>query len=641
MADPTRPSPAAQWLDWLLLLVLVGSLVWTTLCLGGYLGETMVWGSRSVFLLAVVGAVRVAVGRSDAPIRIHLAALLPLPFLVFALASVWWIAPAQWLGWREWLGWLQGWIILAVVLHANWRAVQTWVLVATAAGLGMVGVALAAYQRFVDPTWIIMGRVQAEQFMERSAGMFGSPNSLAALLELMIPVCLVLLFARTVGPVAKVACGWLGAALVFALVLTGSRGGWIATGLAVLLWPLVTGTNFRRKVVGTALTGLVLLVGFVALYHFSEIARGRMTPFLDGTFELSRPLIWKAGVQIWLTAPWLGTGAASYNVLFDQYRPAGFLNEPEWTHNDYLNTLSDYGVVGFGLWAGAGSALLWLGWRAVERARRNRDGAVGVLAHWRWKFGLWLGLVAFALHLFVDFFTKLPALLAWAGVGCALLLRDEDRLWRTVRRGALLRGLAVGGMVTIVALVGWKSDRLYRAEAARYWPRRDIDRWGQKEEGDFVEMARRALPAFQRASEIDPSNGQAWADQAYATQLIWHASKGDPTILGLLARQAALRAIALCPVDAEFWVRKGSAEDMKGLRSEAGASFLRALELAPNNPEYWYYRAYHLASLTGRETAALDAVATCLSLDPSYEPALALRVRLTANEPPIQPGNNP
>ena len=61
---------------------------------------------------------------------------------------------------------------------------QTWLLVGTLILLGVVGSGMAAYQRFVDPKWIMLGRTQAEQFWQRSAGMFGIPNSLAALLEL-------------------------------------------------------------------------------------------------------------------------------------------------------------------------------------------------------------------------------------------------------------------------------------------------------------------------------------------------------------------------------------------------------------------------------------------------------------------------
>lgn len=627
MSAPARPtSVLTAWLDWFMLIMLVAALAWTTLCLGGYLAETMVWSSRLVLALAVVGSLRMALGRGDAPVAVNLAVLIPLPFIAYALASVLWIAPAQWLAWREWLGWLHWWVVFAVVLHVRWGRWQTAVLVIAIGGLGLAGVAMAAYQRYVDPHWLMLGRAQAEQFWARSGGMFGSPNSMAGWLEILIPACLVTLGGRTVSRVMKVACAWLGALFLFALMLTGSRGGWLSTLAALLLWPLLTGDHWRRRLGGAVVLVSLFLVTMFALYRFSDAARSRIHPFLEGRFEASRPVLWRVGLQIWQSSPWIGTGAASYNVLFDRHRPRGFLNEPEWAHNDYLNTLSDYGVGGFVLWFGAGTGLLWLGWRAVKQARRARLRT----SDWRWKLGLWLGLFAFAAHLMVDFLTKVPALTFIAGTAMGLLLRDEEPLLRRWHRSPLLRGMAAITAVAIAIAFGVKSDRLYRAEALRYEPRRSLDRWGEHGSGDLGDLVKSVLPLFREAAAIDPGNGQAWADQAYATQLMWHVSKGDSMLLGLLARESAMRAIELCAVDAEFWIRKGSAEDMQARRQDAEASFRRALQLAPNNPEYWYYYAFHLAALTGRETAAQEAIATCLSLDPSYTQAIALRERLAA-----------
>lgn len=629
MPDPASPSTIPAWLDWLMVALLVAVLGWTTVCLGGYLAETMVWTSRGVTALAVLGALRFALARGEGPVALNLALLLPLPFLAYALGSLAWLSPARWLAWREWLPWLHAWVIFAVVLHGIRRRAQTAVLVGAVALLGLTGVAMAAWQRFVDPAWIMIGVKQTEKFADRSAGMFGSPNSLAALLDLVIPVAASLLLGRALSVVGKVACAWLLALFLFALVLTGSRGGWISTGLALFLLPLVAGGDWRRRLKGFVLLGLVAGVALAVLFRFNEPARDRIQPFLEGRFEASRPIIWRVGLRIWQTAPWLGTGTASYNVVFDQFRPKGFLDEPEWTHNDYVNNLSDFGAIGFALWFGAGAAALWLGWRAVARARRNPPGA-RLLDHWRWKLGLWLGLVAFATHLLVDFFTRIPALACLATVALALLLRDDERLHRAVRHPAPLRALALAVAAGIVALAWIRADPLFRGDAERYWHRRSIDRIGAGEPGDLAKVIEEALPAFRRATAIDPGNGQAWADQAYGTQLLGFLGRGNPSHLGLLARESARRAIEQCPIDAEFWVRQGSAEDMLGHRREAEASYQRALQLAPNTAEYWFYYAFHLGTLRGRESAALEAIATCLSLDPSYPQAIALRERLSA-----------
>ena len=113
--------------------------------------------------------------------------------------------------------------------------------------------------------------------------------------------------------------------------------------------------------------------------------------------------------------------------------------------------------------------------------------------------------------------------------------------------------------------------------------------------------------------------------------LSWHVSGGDLFAIGMVSEQALGRAIALCPVQAEFWVRKGVAQDMQGHPAEAEKSFARALTLAPRSPEWWYYFADHLSAQPGQKQRAFQAVQTCLELDPSLSLAVALRQRLIDN----------
>jgi len=96
-----------------------------------------------------------------------------------------------------------------------------------------------------------------------------------------------------------------------------------------------------------------------------------------------------------------GDSAGSYNVLFERYRPEGYRDEPHYAHNDYLNTLSDYGAVGFSLFFGGLSCRDV----AVARSRANETDPRDNL-----PVGGAIGLLAFALSLGVDFHLKLPAL---------------------------------------------------------------------------------------------------------------------------------------------------------------------------------------------------------------------------------------
>ncbi|AOS45294.1 O-Antigen ligase [Lacunisphaera limnophila] len=602
------------------------TLAWTTLCLGGYLAGTMVWTAGAVGTLTVLGGIGWMAGRGPGPRTLHLAWLIPLPFLLYALASTVWVAPAPWLAWREWHLWFQAWLVFGLVLHCGLGRAQTWTLVGTLALLVLVGTGMAAYQRFVDPTWMMLGRTQAAQFVGRSAGMFGIPNSFAGLIGLLLPVCLVLLFSRVVRPAAKILCAWLALLLLFALVLTGSRGGWIALGLALLAWPFLGTGDWRRRVWG-GLAGLVLAASAFGLLHrYSDEARQRLEPLLDGRLEASRPILWRAGWQMWQEAPWLGRGAASYNVLFEQYRPRGFHDEPRWAHNDHLNTLTDYGLVGFALWAGGGAVLLWRGGLAMRRARREGRGG-DLLQHWRWRLGLLLGLMAFGLHLGVDFHTKIPALILAAAVISALLVRD-DPAWRRPCRPVM----AVAGLALLLGgVIFWSGTRAipaYRAEDLRSEARRSIDRFARTGEGELRRLIPAAKADFIRAVRIDAANGQAWSDLAYATVQGWHAQGGDLVTLGRYAELAADEALDRCPLIAEFWVRKAVALDIQRGRPETESCYRRALELAPNFAGWWFYYAYHLQAFPNKKAEALAAAEKGLTLDRYYRGGEALQQQI-------------
>lgn len=629
-----RSSEAASvvgrlvWLgEWGITLGLAAVILWTTMCLGGYTAGPLLWSARGLWLLAGLGAVLLALR----PRRIDWRVLVPLPFLIFAFASLLWIAPARWLAWREWLVWFQMWIVFALALHFGRSRAQTWTLVGTILALAVTGVLLAAYQRFVDPKWMMLGYTQAEQFWTRSGGMFGIPNSLAQLLEFVLPGCLVFLGSRTASLAGKILCVWLAALCVFALALTGSRGGWIGAAAALALWPVLTSRSARKGLLGAVAVIVAAGLGLTALYFGSEAARARIDPFLSGQFEHTRPIMWRGALQLWQRAPWFGNGAAAYNVVFDQVRPRGFREEPDWTHSDYLNTLCDYGVVGFALWLMVGGAMLWFGWQALQAAKKTGAMPADFLGSWRWRLACWLGLVAFVVHLVVEFHTKIPALaylVSLIAAWCVRLPETPASTEPAPRRAPFVAFAAVA--LVIVALVAARADRLYRGEMLRYDWRRKIDRLARGV-SDIYEVLPPALASFQEAVKIDPDNGRAWGDLSYAVTLSWHITRGNMAAIGRRAQAAAERSLALCPVASEPWVTLGVALDLQAQHEKAGEAFRRALQLAPHNAEWYYYYAHHLSALPGRKAEALAAVETCLALDPSNAQAKSLLTRLSSS----------
>ncbi len=620
--QPTPPARATPW-EWAQAALLAAGLVWTTLCLGGYRAETMVVTSALNAALLTVHFLSQAFSRA---VRAHPAGWFFLPFLVYAAANAAFITPVPWLGWRDWLLWAQMTAVFWVALNGLCSPAVWQSLAAAIAALGAVAVALACYQRFVQPDWLMLGRTQAEQFIGRAGGPFGIPNSLGAMLGLLFPPAIAWTFARDAGAMRRGLGGYLAAVFLLGLVLTVSRGAWISLGLALAAWPLLARQNSWARRLGASglVVGAALAAG-VIFYLAVPGVQARFDALVRDAGEKTRPIMWRGAWAIFRAHPVLGGGAGAYDVLFEKYRPENYRDEPVWAHNDYLNTLADYGATGFLLFFGAAALV-------ARRCLRGLSGAPALAG------ALAVGLLAFALQTFTDFNLKIPALAMLAAVLAAALVRaawpaeDEARLAGGGRK--VLR-LATAAAVLVCAAL-FVIPR-YRAEAARNAAREDIDRLARVPVPPAEERAvlTKAQASFVRATACDPANGQAWADLSYSIALLARLDPAREYVFGRAAEAAAERALGCSQMVPEFWIRHGVARDLQGRHGAADSDFTRALELAPKSAIAWFYQAYHLSlesTLKAHSDAGL-AVETCLQLDPGNRAAVALQLRLA----PIAP----
>lgn len=617
--------------EWIVAGFIIANLGWTTLCLGGYRPETMIVSSALTTMVLFLWLL--TAGAAETGVRLHFTALAMLPFLIYAAINAAWVSPVSWLGWWDWLGWGQMAATYWVVAHGIKSAKARWMLFGGMIALGVVAVALAFYQRSVDPGWLMMGRRQSPQFIGRCSGPFGIPNSLAALMNLLLPGLLAMTLQRGAGAVQRVLCGYLAALFALGALLTVSRGAWLALGAVLVAWPLLSlrGAPWRRVFWSAAVAAALLLLA-AGLYRQVPGTRDRIDVLLRQRSEISRVILWQAGWALFRENPLLGAGAGSYNVVFERHRPARFWDAPRWAHNDYLNTLSDYGALGFALSFVVAAVMAWP-MRKLFRA--ERDGAAGN-SRQEARFeslrkGLLLGLMAFALQLFVDFNLKIPALAQAAAIAAGLVVSSLSWGWWSPplfrsRRAAWWAG---GGaaLVLVVLYFGWALPAV-RAEARRYGARQELDQLQKMApHAEGVEARWQGVhQRLVRAVDLYPRHGEAWSDLADALIHRARMRPAEKAALGRAAENAAARSLALSRAVPEFWARHGIALDLQGRRDEADADFKRALELAPRRADLWYYHAHHL-SFTNREEAR-RAVAISLELDPWNGPALALQKHL-------------
>lgn len=612
--------------DALLAAAVMANLGWTTWCLGGYRPETMAV-SAPLLLLTLAGAWlrRAVVGGPHFPWWVW---VWPLPFLAYALANAAVISPVPWLGWFDWSLWMHLATAYWLGLELSGSRVARRIAAIGLAVIGLGAVALAVYQRVWDPAWLPMNRRQAPQYLLRSGGPFGIPNSFAAFLLLLIPPAAALAASRRRPPWLRLIAGFIGLVLIVGLCLTISRGAWLSLVAAAAVSPLLlSGRSLAWRAVASASILILALLAGVLAYATVPSAKGRIDAFRMDRGERTRPIMWRMSWELFRESPWLGTGAGSYRVLLERHRPEHFKDSPKWAHNDYLNTLSDYGAVGFALVFGAFGAFVTAVRRRQRPDRRTRGTSRLVL-------GLEVGLIAFGLSLLVDFHLKIPAIAQLLGLLLAAWTARRFRAVAPAPASASPSGMrrwfpAVAAASLAVSAIVWVSPR-WTAEALRYTARQRIDALVGVTDPERLRIAiEPAVMALERATQMDPLNGEAWADLSFALSQRGHYSTAPAVEIGRAAEAVAREALELSEVVPGFWLHLGIAQDLQGEWGLAGRSFGRAVTLAPSHQMMWYYQAHHYSLKPATRDLARAAVATCLRLEPGNAAAQALRDRLS------------
>jgi len=206
-------------------------------------------------------------------------------------------------------------------------------------------------------------------------------------------------FFRLLGP-------GLGAlALLIALFASGSRGAAVAA-VAASLAVLGTGAFLRRRFrPGVAVALVLLLAGAMTAATFlrSTSVLERLLP--KGNY-LNRPRLWAEVLSMSGDYPLTGTGPGTFGYIFPRYQ--GFEEDRHFSHaeGDWIQHLAETGIPGAVALAGFGLLLF----RRVAGHLRA-DGNRRALAA-----GAGVGLLAVALHGFVDTSLHIPANLLAATV---------------------------------------------------------------------------------------------------------------------------------------------------------------------------------------------------------------------------------
>ncbi|MGC2237253.1 MAG: O-antigen ligase family protein [Pyrinomonadaceae bacterium] len=216
-------------------------------------------------------------------------------------------------------------------------------------------------------------------------GTFVNRHNFAAYMEMTIAVPLGLLFAGAIPKDKRLlfitAVGLMGVALL----LSGSRGGFVSL-LAAIFFLIILTTETKSYgrlglkiglavlLVGTIIAGAILIGGESSLTRIAETAA-------SDNITTNRTHIWNITLSVIKTYPIFGTGLGGYAAAYTNFDTMNGAMRVEQAHNDYLQILTDAGLIGLVIAAFFVFQLFRNGLRnAKESNLFNRGIVVGALA---------------------------------------------------------------------------------------------------------------------------------------------------------------------------------------------------------------------------------------------------------------------
>jgi len=229
-------------------------------------------------------------------------------------------------------------------------------------------------------------------------GSFVNRHNFAAFMEMCLCVPLGMLFSGAVRRDRHLLFITAVSLMGIALILSGSRGGFVAMLAGLIVVVVLTRRSRGKKqiIMKAALAAALLLVviggavivgGESSLTRFVESAQSK-------DISTNRFYIWNVTVKVIGANMPFGAGLGAFGVAFTPLDTNSGLERVEQAHNDYLQVVSDAGLIGIGI----GGLFLYLffkvGLRNVRTEHRYRRGVV---------IGSFAGCVAVLVHSLFDF----------------------------------------------------------------------------------------------------------------------------------------------------------------------------------------------------------------------------------------------
>ncbi len=473
-------------------------------------------------------------------------------------------------------------------LRHRWHVTLfVWALV----GTGTLVAGYALWQVLLGGTWV-WAFPQYDQYLGSASGTFVSPYHCAAYLQMVFPIAAAnFLFSRR-SLEEKVMMGIACLLIVAALLLTTAPNGWLGwlASVIVLLVYIIKrgGKKSRWLMVGVGLLGLVLIVALIGLLAGSDTGRDFIS-----TERQSRAILWRPAWEIARGNVLLGVGPGMFRWLYPAQRTLQGVVDS--TQNEYLNVLTEYGILGLALALWALAAFVMSATQILS-VRASRYSASTLSNRYAFTIG-GLGAVAAlavgsvfdsSLHAPANLFTVVAIMAATLTCGVhpdGKMEEAEELPGRYTPRS--LKGLnklaLVATLACAILLLASRLSRSYPADVCLRLAERDQNRcdWPAAEEH------------YLQAWNFDRRNfdvTRAFGD-FFSARATWDIARREQ-----LADEALTwydRALTANPHDADVFVKMGRTYDALGKRELANERYQRAIQADPQNASYHAQLALH------------------------------------------------
>ena len=247
-------------------------------------------------------------------------------------------------------------------------------------------------------------------------GSYVNHNHYAGLMELLVPIPLIISLGRFVHRKERIACGIAAAVMTGTIFLSGSRGGMVAifAEFGVLAVVLVRDKKSARLALGAGAFAIVL-ISLLSWLGGKELSARVSSISSEAHHEISggmRLSIDRDAVRMFRERPVLGWGLGTFPVVYPQFRSFYtnfFVNA---AHDDYLQLLTETGLLGFGTMVWFLVVLYRQAFRKIRNWTSDLNSAVTLACT--------LGFTGILVHSPVDFNLHVPANAALFYVFCTI-----------------------------------------------------------------------------------------------------------------------------------------------------------------------------------------------------------------------------